>query len=160
MKASSNGQTLLARIAHADRGLAAVEFGLIAPVLIMLVLGLFDFGLAYRQQLNVNAAAEAGASYAVTNGFNATQISSAVTSSVAGIQSSPAPTEFCGCPNATSGITQSSSPTPPCVVHCPDGSSPGVYVSVTALLSYTTVVPWPGITNPLQLTSNQMVRIQ
>jgi Flp pilus assembly protein TadG len=159
MKTSLTHPAQLVRIAHANRGLAAVEFGLIAPVLIALLLGLFDFGLAYQQQLNVNAAAEQGASYAVTNGFDTTQITNVVTRA-GGIQASPAPTETCGCPNATSGITASSSPTPPCTVKCPDGSYPGVYVSVTALLSYSTVVPWPGLTNPLQLTSTEMVRIQ
>jgi Flp pilus assembly protein TadG len=150
----------LIRIAHANQGLAAIEFALLAPVLMALLVGLLDFGLAFQRQLNVNAAAEAGASYAVINGFDVTGISTIVTNSGGGIQASPAPTEVCGCPGATTGITTSSPAAPPCTGKCPDGSTAGVYVSSNALLSYSTLLPWPGITNPLSLSSTQMVRIQ
>jgi Flp pilus assembly protein TadG len=150
----------LRRIAQANQGLAAVEFALLTPVLITLLVGLLDFGLAFQRQLNVNAAAQAGASYAVINGFDATGISTIVTNAGGGIQASPAPTQVCACPSPTSGIITSSPTVPPCTGKCPDGSTAGVYVSSNALLSYSTLLPWPGITNPLSLSSTEMVRIQ
>ncbi|HWE07518.1 MAG TPA: TadE/TadG family type IV pilus assembly protein [Rhizomicrobium sp.] len=151
---------LLIRIAQSNQGLAALEFALLAPVLMALLVGLLDFGLAFQRQLQVNAAAQAGASYAVINGFDVTGITNIVTAGSSGIQASPAPTQVCGCPGATSGITTSSPSTPPCTGKCPDGSTAGVYVSANALLSYSTLLPWPGITNPLSLSSTEMVRTQ
>ena len=44
-----------------DRGAAAVEFALVVPVLIMLVLGIIEFGRAYQVQTMVSAAAREGA---------------------------------------------------------------------------------------------------
>lgn len=149
------------RIVGADRGSAAIEFGLVAPILVAMLLGILDFGIGFWDQLQVNTAAQAGAAYAVTTGFNSTAISNAVTSGgPTAIQASPAPAETCGCPNATSGITAATPATPPCSGTCSGGGSPGTYVTVNAQLSYTTIFPWPGLARPLTLKSTAMVRIQ
>ncbi len=42
---------------RSDRGAAAVEFALIVPVLLLLLLGIVEFGRAYHAQLSVSAAA-------------------------------------------------------------------------------------------------------
>lgn len=43
-----------------ERGAVAVEFALIAPVLIMLLLGIMEFGRAYNTQASLSAAAREG----------------------------------------------------------------------------------------------------
>lgn len=43
-----------------ERGAAAVEFALLAPVLIMILLGIMEFGRAYNAQLSLTAAAREG----------------------------------------------------------------------------------------------------
>jgi Flp pilus assembly protein TadG len=43
-----------------DRGAAAVEFALVMPVLLILVLGIVEFGRAYNVQTTVSAAAREG----------------------------------------------------------------------------------------------------
>lgn len=48
----------------ADRGAVAVEFGLIAPLLFLLVLGLMQFGLIFADSLQLEASAREGARYA------------------------------------------------------------------------------------------------
>jgi Flp pilus assembly protein TadG len=159
-----NGSTLLL-LAHDvmrdNRGTPAIEFGLIAPVLMVLLLGVVDFGMAFWDQLQVNAAVQAGASYAVNSGFNATDIANAVTNGgPSTLAATPAPTQFCGCPSATGGVTTASGTPPTCTGTCASGGSPGIYVTVNADLSYTSIFPWPGLSRPTALISSTTVRLQ
>lgn len=55
------------RIQNSERGAAAVEFALILPVLLLLLLGIIEFGAAYNAQILVtNAAREAARSMTLT----------------------------------------------------------------------------------------------
>lgn len=144
-----------------SRGNPAIEFGLLAPILMLLLLGVLDFGTGFWDQTQVTAAAQAGASYAVNSGFNATGIANAVASGgPAAIQASPAPTEFCGCPNSTQGVAAASGTPPTCTSTCSDGTTAGTYATVNAKLSFTTIFPWPGLPRPTLLTSTTIVRLQ
>lgn len=59
-----------------ERGAAAVEFALLVPILIMIALGIMEFGRAYNAQVTLtNAAREGARSMAITN--NATSARSA-----------------------------------------------------------------------------------
>ncbi|HKU29947.1 MAG TPA: TadE/TadG family type IV pilus assembly protein, partial [Arthrobacter sp.] len=40
-----------------ERGAAAVEFALVAPILVLLVLGIMEFGRAYNAQVSLTNAA-------------------------------------------------------------------------------------------------------
>jgi Flp pilus assembly protein TadG len=51
-----------------QRGSALIEFSLVITVLMLLALGVFDFGLAIEQGITVLAAAHAGAEYGATEG--------------------------------------------------------------------------------------------
>jgi len=44
-----------------DRGAAAVEFALVAPLLLLLVMGIAEFGRAYNLQTTISGAAREGA---------------------------------------------------------------------------------------------------
>ncbi|PFG29556.1 TadE/TadG family type IV pilus assembly protein [Paramicrobacterium agarici] len=46
---------------RSERGSAAVEFALVVPILIALLLGILEFGSAYSAQVSVTAAARDGA---------------------------------------------------------------------------------------------------
>ena len=43
-----------------ERGAVAVEFALLAPVLVMLLLGIMEFGRAYNAQISLSSAAREG----------------------------------------------------------------------------------------------------
>ena len=43
-----------------ERGAVAVEFALLAPVLVMLLLGIMEFGRAYNTQISLSSAAREG----------------------------------------------------------------------------------------------------
>ncbi|MGY1987259.1 TadE/TadG family type IV pilus assembly protein [Blastococcus sp. SYSU DS0669] len=49
------------RLLRDDRGASAVEFGLIVPLLVVLVLGIAEFGHAFQVQGTLSAAAREGA---------------------------------------------------------------------------------------------------
>ncbi len=59
------------RRGRAESGAAAVEFAIIVPVLLLLVLGIVDFGYAFGQKLALNHAAREGARMAVVESSGA-----------------------------------------------------------------------------------------
>ena len=139
-----------------EKGTAAIEFGLVGTMLSLLLLGLIDFGMGYWEQIQVGNAARAGAEYAIFNGWASSGITTAVTSatSLSSISATPAPTQTCGCPSASGGIT-----TATCGASCTGGATAGSYVTVNAKASYTTLFSYPGVTSPLTLTASVTVRI-
>jgi Flp pilus assembly protein TadG len=46
---------------HSERGAVAVEFALLAPILVMILLGIMEFGRAYNTQATLTNAAREGA---------------------------------------------------------------------------------------------------
>lgn len=145
------------RLAAASEGLAAIEFALVAPLLLLLVTGAFDFGRGLWYQQQVASAAQAGAVYAAAQGWNATaaNIDSAITTATSlAVSASPAPAWICGCPGASTGIMSIS-----CGSACPDGSSPAHYVTVSAQASYSPLLPYPGIGKQLTLSYTSYARL-
>jgi Flp pilus assembly protein TadG len=144
------------RLAQNDQGLAAVEFALLSPILILMFVCLVDLGLAVYTDMQVTSAAQAGAQYAMAKGFDASAISTAVTSatSLTGISLSPAPSQSCGCASA-SGITSAA-----CTATCADGSHAGTFATVTAQRTYSTLLPYPIIPHSYTFSSQATVRLQ
>jgi len=60
-------------IAKSDAGQAMVEFALVAPLLLMLVIGVFEFGRAWNDYQVITEAARAGARAAVVADAGVTQ---------------------------------------------------------------------------------------
>lgn len=139
-----------------SRGVSALEFALVAPVLFTFLLGIVDLGLGFRALMAVTQAAQAGSYYGLLNGFNASAIQNAVANSTAtsGISSTPTPSQSCGCPTGTSVAPTS------CGSTCSNGQTPGTYVSVSAQYQYSTILAYPGLSSPLTLNSTSMVRIK
>lgn len=137
-------------------GAAAIEFALLVPMLIVLVICTADLGFGIYRYMQVENAAQAGATYAAARGFSQAQVSAAVLSATtySGIQASPAPSQFCGCASGTAVTTAA------CNAPCPDGSSPGTYVSASAKATYNTLVPYPMLPNSYDFAAQATVRIQ
>lgn len=51
-----------------QRGASVVEFAIIVPLLLSMLLGVIDFGVAYSENISLQAAAREGARQGVTNG--------------------------------------------------------------------------------------------
>jgi TadE-like protein len=119
------------------RGSAAIEFGLLVPLLVTLLLGCAELGFFIQQTMAVNNAVEAGITLAAKKGFDAAAISSAVLNgaSLPGLQASPAPTVFCGC--VVGGVVTQSA----CDVKCSNSLLPGHYARIGATVKAQTIMP-------------------
>jgi Flp pilus assembly protein TadG len=138
-------------------GVAAIEFAVMAPILMVLFLCTVDLGLGFYRKMQVQNAAQAGAQYAVLNGFKTSGITTAVTSATnyTGITATPAPSQSCGCPS-TAGLVAAV-----CGAICGISGSPaGTYVAVSAQATYTTLFPYPIIPNSFQFAVQSTVRIK
>jgi Flp pilus assembly protein TadG len=120
-------------------GTGAVELGLLAPVLLLLLLGIADFGMAYWQQMQVANAADAGAQWGMSNPYDAASIQTVATSATNLSGIAVTPSEYCGCP-ASTGVTIYS-----CNSTCPDNSLAKSYIVVNARICYSTLFTWPGL---------------
>jgi Flp pilus assembly protein TadG len=143
-------------------GSLAVEFALILPTLILMMIGTADFGMGFYRKMQVQDAAQAGAQWATANSsFDSTKISTAVTSatSFSGIAASPAPHQDCGCA-ASTGVTFNGDTAPFCSSRCPDTTVAGTYVTASATATYTTMLSYPGIPARFTFPAQTTVRIQ
>ena len=160
-----------ARIWMARDGLGAIEFGFIAPVMLLMLLGVLDFGMAFWQQMEIANAADAGAQWGMSNTYNADSITT-VARSATSLDSAAVtvtPSNQCGCVNSTTHTISTGYGTPPSCTACPSGSVSGTadtYVVVNAQICYTPVFPsWPGLTyggggcasNKIALTAQSFV---
>jgi Flp pilus assembly protein TadG len=154
MSATNTGRERLDR--RRFGGTAAIEFGLGAPVLLILLMGLVEVGFGVYQAMQVQNAVEAGAVYASKNGWNQAGISAAVVNAtgVSGLSAKPAPSQFCGCPQATGVVAIA------CASTCPGGTAPGQYVRISAQLAHETILPYPGLPLPMTLTAESVVRLK
>jgi Flp pilus assembly protein TadG len=139
-------------------GISAIELAICLPLMVGMILPMVDLGMGAYTKMELVNAAQAGAQYAAKNGFNATNIGTAVTSatSMSGVSANPAPAESCGC---VSGTTITNVGTPPCSGSCASGTV-GTFVTVNAQVSYSTLFPYPGIASPVTLSAQSMIRIQ
>jgi Flp pilus assembly protein TadG len=137
-------------------GVAAIEFAILATILILLMICTVDIGMGFYRKMQIQNAAQVGAQYAMLHGFSAGSISAAVTgaTSFSGISASPDPTQYCGCPGNT-GIG-----TTTCGSTCADGTTAATYVSVSAQGTYDTLLSYPLIPRSFTLTAQSTVRTQ
>jgi TadE-like protein len=135
----------LSRLWPATDGLGAVEFGFIAPFLLLMLLGIADFGIGFWQQMEIANAADAGAQYAMANPFNKDSIRNIArnATNLSSVQVDPEPTQICGCATSV-GVISGFGVYPACL-SCPDGTAAKGYVIVNTRICYKTLFTWPGL---------------
>ncbi|WP_245315787.1 TadE/TadG family type IV pilus assembly protein [Bradyrhizobium neotropicale] len=145
------------RAAVSDRrGVAAVEFGIMIPLLSLMVVSVTDIGLAIYRKMQVENAAQAGAQYAIARGFDASGISNAVTSATnsTAITASPGPVQFCGCPT-NAGVSAVS-----CGAVCTGGAQAGTYATVSAQATYYTLINYQIVAATYSYSAQSTARLQ
>lgn len=130
---------------RSESGTAAIEFALFLPFLLLLLGGTVELGFSAYEAMQVSNAVDAGSLYAAKNGWNSASIVSATVSGAAssGLTATPAPTQFCGCPNAAGSISNLGAP--PCSPTACSGSPAGTYVQVSASLNHVVIFPTMGV---------------
>ncbi len=112
-----------------DSGMAAVEFAILASVLLLIIMGLSDYGLAIYYRMQVESASLVGAKYAAAYPTDTAGITAAVNNATPiSAFTSVVPVKVCECADAL-GTSVS------CSTTCP-GSSLNEYMSVTVTYSY------------------------
>ena len=135
------------------RGASAVEFALLLPTLVLLLMGVFDYASLSYDAMEVNAAAHAGADYALRNGWSASGVQTAVTGATSiTVSATPAPTLSSACiVNGALQTTTSST--------CPSGGTPGSYAIVNAQASFTPLAIWSSFVMPSTISAQAAVRL-
>ena len=143
-----------ARLLRHRGGASGVEFALLLPALIVVLVGAVDVGTLTFQQMQVGAAAHAGAQYALRYGWNLLGVQAAVTGATSlAVTATPAPQLVKAC--VVSGVVTTTAGTT-----CSSGGAPGSYVLVNASASVPTLVVYATLAMPTTLTAQAMVRIQ
>jgi len=138
-----------------ERGASAVEFALLSPVLFLLAAGAIDTCRLIVQTMQVRAAAQAGADFALRRGFDATGVQNAVENAT-----DPAAITPTGA-TVTNGCVSGTTITPATPgAACPGGGFAGGYVNVGAQANFTPLVPWPGLPGGKTISAQALVRVQ
>jgi Flp pilus assembly protein TadG len=155
---------LLRALARDRDGVSAIELAICLPLLVGMLVPMIDLGMGAYMKMQLANAVHAGAEYAAKHGFDQTAIESAVTNATAmsGIQPDQpaAPAEVCHCVDTSGSYpVLDGGSAAPCTGACASGTM-GTYVVVNAQASYSLLFPYPGLTNPVTLTAQSVVRIQ
>jgi uncharacterized membrane protein len=155
MNALNNTILPLARDLRAN---SMVETAFVMPVLVLLLLGVFDFGRAYYYGVEVSSAAHAAAVYGIHNVSDTAGMTTAAQLDAPDIPSlTVSPSYGCEC---FDGSAKSSSCTAPPAT-CAEGATTENYVNyvqVTASATYTPILVYPGLPKTFTLTGSAYMR--
>lgn len=143
-------------------GVAAIELAMVSPLLVTGVLGAGELGFTIFRQAQVNFAAQAGAGYAIAQGFNVASMENVIVKATyPATTATPAPCQFCGCASATGVVPKTTcGPTATCTAVCSSGFTAGTYVTASSQAQFSPIIPNPWQTNPVTLTAQATVRIK
>jgi Flp pilus assembly protein TadG len=126
-----------------SKGQSLVELALLAPVLLLMVLGTIDFGRSFFAFVSVTNAARNGADYASTDVASAADL--------VGIRSAAV---------ADTNDLLDTSATNPLVIATTGVDSHGdLYSDVTVTYTFSTLFPWPGLASTFDIERTVRARI-
>lgn len=134
-------------------GSTAVEFAVLAPILIVLVAGLVDLGQSLYTSMLLRTAARAGAAYAMTNPAD-TEGARQVVFHSAGMDSTAlevTANRYCECPDGSSVS---------CSGTCTDGGTISTFVEIKASQRVATVSSYAGLLAPVVLSGKAVFRVR
>lgn len=150
---------MMFRSTHSQAGTALVEFALVLPLLMLLLLGVVEIGRYAYFAIQVGNAARAGAQYGAQNGTTAYDTTGIVNAakadgnnSVAGLTVTPS--NYCWCWNGSSGSTVSCNSGT-----CPNGSHLVEYVQVTVSGTVNPLFNYPFLPSSLSVNNTATMRI-
>lgn len=137
-----------------------VEFAIVTPLLMLLIVGIIDLGRFAYYSILVGNAAHAGASYGsqdLATANDTTGMKNATLAdgqNISGLQASPAPTTFSVCWNGTTATSTSAA------VCTTAGYHAVRYVQVNATGSFSPLVRYPGLPTAMNLTRTAIMRVE
>ena len=153
--ASRRSGSLLARFRSEETGIAAVELALIAPVLAVIIIAIVDFGMAFTRQMTLANGVRAGVQYAM--------VRRPVQGDIAAIRQTVADNAFVPLSNASVTWICTCSDTGTTAPTCTVGDCGGVDVNhsieISVTESYPLILNYPGISNPVTLGDDVLLRL-
>jgi len=149
-------RNLLTRWRQAASGSTALEFALMAGLLVVLAVGAYDFGRLGIEKSRMTSAAQAGSRYGARDQGTADDVAGMVRAArddagdVDGSLSIAAG-KSCRCPDA--GEVS-------CSTTCSDGAYPPMYVEVTVQGTLALLFDYPGIAPSFTLGSTSAMRVR
>ena len=136
-------------------GVAAVELALATPFLVLLAVGVVDFGLAWNQQMALSNAVRAGAQYAIVR----KPVQADVDKIIAAVEATaPAGAEvttkvkfYCECPGNSDPVD--------CSTNCGGGVERQSFVEIDIQATHEMLLPYPGIGGDISLGNTAIVRL-
>ncbi|MEW5728797.1 MAG: TadE/TadG family type IV pilus assembly protein [Pseudomonadota bacterium] len=126
----------------------AVEFALVAPIMVTLIMAVADFGVVARDKAELQAAARAGLQAVL---LDADDLAGAITAAeTVAPEASISAEESCYCADGT---------TVACGDSCASGSRRR-RVTVTASRDLTLLFPWPGVEDPFPAQGVAEARVE
>ncbi len=146
------------------RGVAAIEFALCSPLLLVMLAGLSDLGFAMRSKMKLasglaNAAGYTYSYYQTNGSLASSAVLTAIvrdTSQLTGATLS-GPSSGCYCPSG-SPVKLGSSVS--CGSTCGNGAAAGTYVTIGATTTYMPLMPWYGIVTSTTLSDTTTVQVK
>jgi Flp pilus assembly protein TadG len=130
-----------------------IESALVLPLFLLLMFAAFDFGSAYYQSIEVESAAQAGATYGLQNPQDVNGMESAAlvgASNITGLTASA--TYGCECSDGTAAVTSCTS-TPTC------NDNYVTYVDVTTTSTYQPLFNLPGLPTSFSMGAESRLRV-
>lgn len=143
---------------NAKSGIAALEFALYTPWILLLLFTAVSYGAGLRMKMEVGNAARAGATYASSHAtFDENAIKAVANNATTIAQVNPAVTKSpASCPDRASGTVAGVAGG----TNCPlTGTPPGYYVTVTTNVDYTFIFTPPGMPATTKLNGKAVARI-
>jgi Flp pilus assembly protein TadG len=157
---------------HDERGIAAVEFALVAPVLLMILGGIADFGLLMVGKSQLSDAVGQGIQYALASGpsvagatvRNLIQAAAPLAGLVPTVTATvTGPACYCTSGTPVALVTPSTALTGSytCTGTCAgSGVAPGAYIIVTATYSYQPIMPFYSNLSTTTVSETATARLQ
>lgn len=150
------------RLRRDRRGVSAVEFAIVASIMVVILLGAYDFGNAAQQQIQLQEAVRSGGAYAISRPTDVTGIQSAVAGALpAGWQlTNPGGVAAvsCSCMDPGSGALSAPATGSACTAANLDTCSAKA-ISITASMAYLALTPLFAAAIPNN-TASYVVRFQ
>lgn len=144
----------LSDLQHSEHGASLVEFAILLPLFMLLLLGAVDCGRAFYLSTEVVGAAQAAAVYGSQNPTDTTGMTNAAMYDAPAVTNLSVSNVTYGC-ECSDGTLYSAS----CAAIPSCKTTTEVYrVNVTVTGTYTPLFPWPGVPSSMTLSSSASMR--
>ena len=147
----------LSSLLRGRRGVAAVEFAVVAGIAVVVMLAVWDLGNAAQQTIRLQEALRAAGQYALAFPTDAGGISNAVTNALPGGWTDvtvSGPNYSCNCWSSSSSSATASGVAPDCT--CPNGLTLQMFVQIGVMRPFTPAL----ISTLTSVSASYVVRFQ